>query len=188
MSLEEISFLSQIIAAVAIAISLVFVAVQLNQAEVTQRAMMHQARTQRGMDMALRSADSHLVQAMGHIIQLDMNTSPAHFVQMSSLIRAMVLNLADVAWQHKAGLLDKRTLDNTAAPLRGLFAFQGLRAVWLMNRASFAGEIADTFNSLVIEGVPVQTQAADPIAAWRAIATQLAPGHPVAKVDPHTSP
>jgi hypothetical protein len=129
-----------------------------------------------------------MVEAMGHIMSLDANASPAHFLQMNGLLRAVVLNVVDVAWQHKAGLLDRRTLDNTAAPLRFLFAFQGLRALWQMNRPSFSSEAADTFEKLIIEGVPVQIGGMNPITVWRAIAEQLAADHSAPKAGLQASP
>lgn len=178
MTLEDAYFISQIIAATAIVASLIFVGVQLRQSERTQRAAMHQGRTQRGMDMALRSGEPHVVEALGHFIRMDAGATPDHFMQANALMRAMVLNLDDVAWQHKAGMLDKAVLDNTIAPMRRLFSIPGLRALWLMARPTYAPKTVALVDDLVIGGTPMLEVAADPIAVWRAIANQTAPASP----------
>lgn len=174
MTLEDAYYISQIIAAVAIVSSLIFVALQLRQADQTQRAAMHQGRTQRGMDMALRASDPQLIDAMGHIIRIDPATTPSHFLQVNSLIRAMVLNLDDVEWQRGVGLLDQATLDNTVAPMRRLLAIPGVRAVWQMSRSGFSPKTAALVDRLVVGDAPLETNVADPISAWRAIAAQMA--------------
>jgi hypothetical protein len=174
MTLEDTYFVSQIIAAVAIVGSLIFVGVQLRQAERTQRAAMHQGRTQRGMDMALRSAEPHIVAALDHIVRQDPAATADHFVKMNSLLRAMILNLDDVVWQQKAGLLDKETLENTLAPMRFLFAFASVRAVWQMARATYSKDTAALVDKLVIGDVP-PVAPGDPIVIWRAISAQMMP-------------
>lgn len=174
MSLEDIYYISQIVAAVAIVGSLAFVGVQLRQAERTQRAAMHQGRTQRGMDMALRSADPPMVEAIGSFIRVAPETTPDHFMRANALLRAMILNLDDVVWQQKAGLLDKQTLDNTLAPMRRMFAMKGIRALWQMVRTTYSNETAALVDTLVIGGAPLDA-GGDPIAIWRAIAAQMAP-------------
>lgn len=174
MSLEELYFVSQIMAAIAIVASLIFVGVQLRQAERTQRAAMHQSRTQRGMDMALRSTDAELVSALGYIIRRDAAATNDHVMQINGLLRAMILNLDDVAWQQKAGLLDQATLDNTVAPMQRLFSLPGLRALWQMARTTYAPETAVLVDRLVIANTPL-TPTVDPVFVWRAIAAQVAP-------------
>ncbi|MBP6011320.1 MAG: hypothetical protein KBA31_03745 [Alphaproteobacteria bacterium] len=171
MSLEGLYFISQIIAAIAIVASLIFVGVQLRQAERTQRAAMHQARTQRGMDMALRSADAELVSALGYIIRRDPAATNDHFMQISGLLRAMILNLDDVAWQQKAGLLDQATLDNTVVPMQRVFSLPGLRALWQVTRTAYAPETAALVDRLIIANMPL-APTVDPISAWRTIAAQ----------------
>ena len=175
MTLEDAYFISQIIAATAIVASLIFVGVQLRQYERTQRAAMHQGRTQRGMDMALRSSEPHIVDAIGHFIRMDAGVTPDHFMQANALLRAMILNLDDVAWQHKAGMLDKAVLDNTIAPMRRLFSLPGVRALWQMTGSTYASATAELVDKLIIAGTPPLDAAADPIAVWRAVATQTAP-------------
>ena len=174
MTLEEMYFVSQIVAAVAIVASLIFVGIQLRQSERTQRAAMHQGRTQRGMDMALRSADPQFGAAFGAFIRGDTSVTADQFWQVSALIRAMVLNLDDVVWQEKAGLLDKQSLDNTVAPMRRLFSLPGIRAVWHMVRPTYSAETAALIDKLVVADLPLDT-GGNPIEAWRAIAAQMMP-------------
>lgn len=173
MTLEEMYFVSQIIAAAAIVGSLLFVALQLKQADKTQRAAMHQNRTQRGMDMALRTADAGLVAAIGTIIRQDKSATNDHILQVNSLLRAMILNLEDVAWQHKEGLLDKHALDNAVAPVKRLLSLAGIRALWQVGRASYAEETAALVERLAVTDVPLLDASVEPVQIWRAIAAQI---------------
>lgn len=177
MTLEEMYFVSQIIAATAIVASLLFVAMQLRQADRTQRAAMHQNRTQRGMDLALRAAAPELAEAVGRFIRQDEKATPENFLQVMGVLRAMILNLDDVAWQHKAGMLDKATLDNTVTPMRRIFSQRGIRGLWQMTRGTYSAETAALVDKLVIADVPLDT-GADPIGIWRAIVAQIEPAAP----------
>ena len=175
MTLEEMYFVSQIVAAVAIVGSLIFVGIQLRQSERTQRAAMHQGRTQRGMDMALRTTDADLVAAMGALIRQDAAVTNGHILQVGGLLRAMILNLEDVVWQHKAGLLDTHALDNAVAPVKRLLALPGIRALWQVVRTSYAEETVAVVERLAVTDAPLLNPAVEPVQIWRAIAAQMAP-------------
>ena len=58
MTLESIYFLSQIVAAVALVASLLFVGLQLRHSDKTQRALVHQATIQRTIELNERLADA----------------------------------------------------------------------------------------------------------------------------------
>ena len=61
MTLEAVYFLSQIVAAVALIASLLFVGLQLRLSDKTQRALVHQATIQRTIELNQRLTDAHIV-------------------------------------------------------------------------------------------------------------------------------
>jgi hypothetical protein len=130
------------------------------------------------MDMALRTTDADLVAAIGIIIRQDATATNDHILQVNGLLRALILNLEDVAWQHKAGLLDKHALDNAVAPVKRLLSLPGIRALWQVGRASYAEETAVLVERLAVTDVPLLDTSVEPVQVWRAIAAQM--GSPTA--------
>ena len=173
MSLEDVYYLSQILAAIAIVASLVFVGLQIHQSDKTQRAIMHQARIQRSMHLVLSSSDVHFVGAMERVLTADASTSATDLGQAANLQRAMVLNLEDVVWQHKAGLLDDESLENVLYASRARFASPGMRAFWQMTRDGYGRHQVEMMEKLVIAAVPMREPQADTVATWRALTAQL---------------
>lgn len=173
MSLEDLYYFSQILAAIAIVASLVFVGLQIHQSDKTQRAIMHQARIQRSMDMLMSSSDAHFVDAMGRVMTADASTSATDLGQAAALQRAMVLNLEDVVWQHKAGLLDDESLENVLHASRARFASPGMRAFWQMTRKGYGRHQIEMMEKLVITAVPTHEPTADTVVTWRALIAQL---------------
>jgi hypothetical protein len=173
MTLEDVYFISQILAAVAIVASLIFVVLQLRQSDRTQRAMMHQLRAQRGMDLAMKATDP-LMSAVGRIISLDANVTANDIAQASAFVRALILNLDDTVWQQKAALLGTDAIETSAGTMRQMFALPGLRAIWLMFRSTYGKETIDIVDKLVIDNTPLAAPV-DIVAAWRMVAKQLQP-------------
>jgi len=173
MSLEDAYYFSQILAAIAIVASLVFVGLQIHQSDKTQRAIMHQARIQRSMHLMLSTSDAGFVDAMGRVMTADASTSATDLRQAAALQRAMVLNLEDVVWQHKAGLLDDESLENVLHASRARFAAPGMRAFWKMTCDGYGRHQVDIMEKLVIAAVPMHETTLDSVAMWRALIAQL---------------
>ena len=61
MTLETVYFVSQIVAAVAIVATLLFVGLQLRQSDRTQRALVHQSTIARTIELNQRLTDPHII-------------------------------------------------------------------------------------------------------------------------------
>jgi len=167
MPLEEVYFVSQIASAVAIIASLVFVGLQLRQADKTQRALMHQARAQRTMDFTLGVIDPHNADLMCKLYDGDSDLSPSQLSQLMGFIRAYVINLEDIHWQCTAGLLDRAALENTSRGLRQFFSLPGVRAAWSMGNGGYAQDVVKLVDELILRDLPVATPG-NRLARWKA--------------------
>ena len=112
MNLESVYFLSQIAAAIAIVGSLLFVGIQMRHADKTQRALMHQATIQRTIELNQRLIDENVLTLILKARDGQAQWSIAEIWQIRVIIRVMVLHVADMQWQLRAGLLDPHAFDS----------------------------------------------------------------------------
>jgi hypothetical protein len=164
MSLEQISYLSQIIASVAVVGSLLYLAQQVRQAERNQRAMIQQGRADRTSAAALLVASPELAT----VFRKGVNGEPLtreEFNQFLMLARGMLLSGEDSYLQHKVGLLDERAFDSWLASARVFMAAPGLRAMWRLTSHHYSREFRE-FSEKNIVNQPIAT-GADAYAAWQ---------------------
>src|SRR5207302_7561953 len=118
MTLERISYLSQTIAAIAVVFSLVYLAIQVRQTERNQRAMMQQARTDRGMVLAASMDTPHFASIWVKVTSDDPDLTPLDVSVLTSFLRRWALNLLDAHAHHAMELLSDQALERTCAAAR----------------------------------------------------------------------
>lgn len=174
MSLENAYYVSQILAAVAIAASLVFVGLQLRHGDRTQRAIMHQSIVHRTMEVTKfnHSADHAAVLAK---MLTGVRVLTAQEAMMAlGIIRINVLNLEDAIWQQSNGFLADDAVSTTIQASRRLFASLGARIAFEMYRSSFSQAQLALIDERVLKDLPM-TLSADLAATWQATADSLRP-------------
>jgi hypothetical protein len=168
MTLEQVSYLSQTIAAAAVVISIVYLAIQVRQAERNQRALMQQARTERGMVLAASMEAPHTAVIWVKVTSDNPDLSAVDVSILTSFLRRWALNLLDAHANHAMSLLSDDALERTCAAARWGFAYPIARAVWTATvRATFTSGDAAMFEALAIDGVPLSA-GADNVARTRA--------------------
>ena len=173
MTLERISYLSQTIAAIAVVFSLVYLAIQVRQTERNQRAMMQQARTDRGMVLAASMDTPHFASIWVKVTSDDPDLTPLDVSVLTSFLRRWALNLLDDDAHHAMELLSDQALERTCAAARWGFAHPNARAVWTATvRATFTIQDVAVFEALAINGVPL-VAASDSVALTRAARERL---------------
>lgn len=170
MSLEDAYFVSQIVAAVAIVASLLFVAIQLRQGDRTQRAAMHQARAERVIAFYTRLSD--LAPLMAKVSRAPETLTSEETWQLRSVIMMTILNLEDQLWQRKQGLLDAESVERTRAAARRIMAVPAMRAAWRMQKLVILPAQAEVFEREVIAGQPLAPDI-DANAAWQAALAEV---------------
>ena len=174
MTLEAVYFLSQIVAAVALIASLLFVGLQLRLSDKTQRALVHQATIQRTIELNQRLTDAHIVALVSKARDPRTSWSVEEIGQMRAIIRVIVLHVTDMQWQHRAGLLDASTFDSILTATRGLFALPGVRIGWQVIMPHVTASDRALVETLLLQDLPA-TITSDLTATWRTLAAQMYP-------------
>ncbi len=165
MSLENIFYLSQIIASAAVVSSLIYLALQVRGSERAQRAIMQQGRADRTSAAALALADPNLARIWRKGVAGDVDLTRDEFAQWMMLARGSFLSGEDSFLQYKAGQLDQRAFDSYVAGATFYLASPGLRAAWKVSAGQFGSGFREFADSLVAR-MPV-TAGSDLYATWR---------------------
>lgn len=137
MVLEEFYMISQVVAAFAVMASLVFVGLQMRQSDATQQSLMHQARTDRHVQIGLAMLDpSHM--EMYKCMEGDARQlSEKEVDYLMGLSRMSMLNSEDVVWQCKRGLLDDSVLEDQRRVIASMMRLPVHRTIWRMIKQRF---------------------------------------------------
>lgn len=155
MALEQISYLSQTIAAIAVVVSLIYLAVQVRQTERNQRAMMQQVRTDRGIVLSKYFTEPHMAGLMTKVMD-DQELLGEEQAQLLGYIRSLALNLLDAYALRAMKLLSDEAFERAGAGARWFLAFPRARAAWTgMVRLQFTARDASVIDGMVVDGVPL---------------------------------
>jgi hypothetical protein len=165
MTLEQIFYLSQSVASVAVVGSLIYLGLQVRSAERSQRAIMQQGRADRASNGALAIASPELARVFQKGTAGDPTLTREEFTQWMMMCRAMFLSGEDSFLQHKAGQLDRSAFDSYVAGVRFYMASAGMRAAWKLSAGQFGPEFRDFGNSLLAQ-IPA-AQGADVYSDWQ---------------------
>lgn len=164
-SLENIFYLSQSVAAVAVIASLLYLAQQVRQAERVQRATMQQGRADRTSQAALAVADPALARVLQKGMAGDTDLTREEFTQWMQMCRAMFLSGEDSFLQHEAGMLSDAAFDSYVAGVKFYFSMPGLRAAWRLSEGQFGADFR-AFGNAMLARTPTPENA-DAYAQWR---------------------
>jgi hypothetical protein len=168
LTLSDVATLASIVSSAAVALSLVYVALQVRQAEKNQRALMQQGRADRAWEGAFRVADPALSKLFYRGLRTPHDLSADELDQFVSICRAAFLSAEDSFLQHKSGLLDRTAYVSFVAGLKGyVAAAPGLRAAWRLTSTQFGAEYA-AFMDAILSSTP-HTAAVTPLARWKEI-------------------
>jgi hypothetical protein len=164
-TLEEIFYVSQTVASVAVVGSLIFVGLQVRGAERAQRAIMQQGRADRTSAASLTLAQPDLARIWRKGLAGDTDLTPDEFSQWMAMVRSAFLSGEDSFLQYKAGQLDQRAFDSYVAGATFFLAQPGMRAAWKVSAPQFGSDFR-AFGDSLVAGVPTRNHA-DTYAAWR---------------------
>ena len=165
MSLEDIFYLSQSIASVAVVGSLIYLGLQVRSTERSQRAIMQQGRADRTSHGSIAIASPELARVFhkgsaGHV-----DLTREEFTQWTMICRALFLSAEDSFLQHQAGQLDQKAFDSYVAGVRFFMKSPGMRAAWKLSAGQFGSDFGD-FVAALVEQTPV-AQGPDAYAQWQ---------------------
>ena len=93
--------------------------------------------------------------------------SPVEIFQATMIIRTLSVGFEDTLVPKETGLLDEVAYGNALGGMRWVLGSPGFRALWLSIRQSWAPELIEQFQRLVVAPVPV-TKVHDLAAQWQA--------------------
>jgi hypothetical protein len=125
MTLSDLASLGSFVSGVAVLISLIYLAVELRQAERYQRALVQQGRSARLVEMFMRFSEADTTKVFFKIAKGEPPASADELAQFNSIFTAQLFSQEDTFLQHKLELIS----DNEFAGFRArLGSFYGLPA------------------------------------------------------------
>lgn len=173
MSLSDLASLGTFVSSIAVLVSLVYLAVQIRQAERNQRAIVQQARAARVMELNLRFAEYPIAEILAKGISGGGITTPEELDRFSSLFAAATYSMEDTFLHHLSGLVAQDEFEGFRARMKTVFGRIGFRTMWRRTRAFHGAGFRD-FVDGVIRETPLPP-AADAVAQWHeAVAAERA--------------
>jgi len=174
MTLEEIFYVSQSVASVAVVGSLIYLGLQVRYAERSQRGIMQQGRADRTSQNSLMLADPVLARIWQKGMAGDSDLTPLEFTQWMLICRSAFLSGEDSFIQHKTGLLAPSAYESYVAGARFYMAMPGVRAAWKLSRGQFGMEFRDFCDAIVSEMAQAAPRA-DAHTEWNKLVAKGAP-------------
>jgi hypothetical protein len=152
MPLADIASIGSLVSGVAILVSLVYLAIQVRQAEKNQRAVLNQGYITRVADYLRWYAESPMNELRTRVIAGDTSFTAEELLRLQLAFRVTLLSAQDAYLQHKAGLVDEMTLDNSMRSVRYSWLNQPVyRALWLQQAPTIAPEFAAVIETMLRE-------------------------------------
>jgi hypothetical protein len=149
MNLSDLASIGSLVSGVAVLVSLIYLALQVRQAEKNQRALMNQGTAARVAESILGFAQPALSAISTRVQSGDIDFSAQEVNQLRMMLRVSLLSLQDSLVQHRAGMIDPVTFENSVGALRSSLALPAYRAVWMRYRLSYASEFAAFVDDLI---------------------------------------
>jgi hypothetical protein len=175
MTLSDLASIGSLVSGIAVLVSLVYLAIQVRQAEKNQRAALNQGYITRVADYLRWYADSPINELRARVIAGDTAFTAEELLRLQLAFRVTLLSAQDAYLQHKAGLLDEMTLDNSMRNVRNGWLNQPVyRALWQQQAPNVAPEFADVIETVLRE-TPV-TKPTDIVSRFQADLAKIATG------------
>jgi hypothetical protein len=149
--LEQIFYVSQSVAALAVVASIIYLAQQVRQSERIQRAMVQQGRADRAAHRSMVMASPELAGIVQRGMSGSKELTREEFNQWTLICRSLFITVEDSFLQRKAGLLDDVAFHSFEAGTRTFFSAPGLRASWQLASAQYGKETKQFIDSMITQ-------------------------------------
>lgn len=167
MNLADFSAVAGIVSSAAVVGSLVYLSLQIKQAQRNQQALMQQARTAGITDMNIALADPALAVAYNKGLAGDPDMTETELRQFLSLARCGFINAENNFLQHRDGLMSEDAFRSSLEGARFQATFPGMRAAWHQSRRAYGKTFVTFMDSLVESGASAPPP--NPLADWRTV-------------------
>jgi len=154
MTLEQLSSLSQIVAALGVIASLVYLALQVRQSEISQRALVLQARTDRGITLSLCFSEPYMGDLLAKLTRGEGDLDAGQQAALLGYVRSLVLNVLDAQAQNKTGLLNDAGFERALTGARWFISMPHARATWRLLHVQFSAADVASIDRLIVDDEP----------------------------------
>ena len=151
MSLENFYYLSQIVASVAVLVSLIYVSLQIRQNTLAQRAVAHQSRSTFLKEHLHLIADASMAPIWVRGIAADSTMTQVEVTRFSVVMRSWCIGMSDIVWAHNHKMLDEETFQASLNALKGMFSQPGARVFWEMYKPTATRPFANLVDGVLAE-------------------------------------
>ena len=166
MSLSDLASLGSFVSGFAVLASLVYLTLQLRQADRNQCAAVRQGRINRAVELVIGKLAPGPSQAVLRGINGDPELTFAEFAMFTTYAEAYFLHAEDTYYQHESKLLDDEGFATFAAYQQSAFRRPGLRVQWRRQRPYYVGKFA-SFMDTVMSQTKLES-GVDAFEEWRA--------------------
>jgi hypothetical protein len=166
MSLADWASIGSLISSIAVLISLIYLAIQVRQAERNQQASIRQGRATRVVDIILAAGDPAYAEALAKGTAGAADITRAEFGQFTAIYGAFLASAEDTHLQHREGLLSEAMYASLRESWRQTLAQPGVRALWQLRRHAFESGFAALMDELMAQAPAAG--GTDFFAAWTA--------------------
>jgi len=157
MSLTDLASIGSFVSGIAVVVSLIYLALQVRHAHKAQRALMHQARTERIINACIECMRGDVAEVVTKIAKGEQMSSPLEMMQAYYYIRMQIVTAEDALWQHEAGFLDKDSVDTSILNLQRVMQLPAARAAWQVQRPQLAPAVRERMDKLLAASLAAET-------------------------------
>jgi hypothetical protein len=157
MSLTDLASIGSFVSGIAVVVSLIYLALQVRHAHKAQRALMHQARTERIINACIECMHGDVAETVTKIANGEQMSSPLEMMQAYYYMRMQIVTAEDALWQHEAGFLDKDSVDAAILNLQRVMQLPAARAAWLVQRPQLAPAVRERMDKLLAASLAAET-------------------------------
>jgi len=172
-TLEEIFYLRQSIASVAVVGSLIYLGMQVRASDRGQRSIMQQGRADRASKASLALASPELAVVWQKAMDADASMTRTEVTQWLLMCRSAFLSGEDSFLQHQVGALDEAAFSSYSAGVRTYMGQVGFRAAWKLLGGQFGRGFRDVVDAQ-LAATPV-AQIDDLYAEWQKAVQAMKP-------------
>ncbi|HEX3432091.1 MAG TPA: hypothetical protein VHT03_14515 [Rhizomicrobium sp.] len=158
---------------IAVAVTLVFLVIQIRQTNRNQRSLMQQGHLTMLVDASMRWAEPIMQDLIVRAEACDTTMEPSQIGTFLIMMQAALRNFEDGYLQFKSGTLGAASLASDVAMVRVHFAAPAYRAAWRVLRNRFGADFRAYMDAFLRE-IKVETSF-DPMSQWKSfVAEELA--------------
>lgn len=170
MSISDLAAFGSFISGIAVAVTLVFLLIQIRQTNRNQRSLMQQGHLTMLVDASMRWAEPVMQNLIVRAEACDATMEPSQIGSFLIMLQAVMRNFEDGYLQFKSGTLDAAGLASDLEMVRVHFAAPAYRAAWGVLRNRFGADFRDYLDAQLRE-IKIE-KSFDPATQWKTLVAE----------------